>query len=286
VRSNGFLIDDQGRTWSESSRELVRRIGYRDPLLDIPAYAVRRGLIHVDVKGSGVRVSLCAGRFSSPALAGALRRIHERSPSRIMLAVLSGDEWRYGICANVAELAAQAEEIAADKPIGRRPWLAIEKDIRAIAGSPTFGRADPIVRLWQRTRGRLSDDLVYALRQANLLDRSVIARPNAAASRLIIEHFGCGFTGMMEPCKSLALVGRELGAGDYDQRYGAWVSETYARALSERRLHLASIDATFQVSADRSIRARYDRALIPWMDRSGERLILGISINRSLSTQS
>ena len=282
MQREGFLIDDKGRTWSESSRELVRRIGYRDPVVGIPAFAVRCGLIHVDMKGDGARVSLCAGRFSSPALAGALRTIHEQSPSRILLAVLSGDEWSYGICSSVGDLAAQAEEFAADRPLRRRPWLAIEKSVRAIAGSQTFARTAPIICLWQETRGRLPEDLLQALRQAGLLDRSVIARPSATSSRLIIEHFGCGFTGMMEPCKSLTLVGRDLG-DDYDQHYGAWVSETYDRALAERRLHLASIDATFQVSAERSIRARYDRALIPWTDKSGAPLVLGISINRSLS---
>lgn len=281
----GILIDDRGRRWQDSSPELVRRIGYHDPAIDIAGYAVRRGLIHICAWGNGMRVSVSAGRFALPALASALRAVHERAPGRILLAVLSGEAWSYAICADAAELAAHAEDLAADKPFQRRPWLAIEKNARALKSSPTFGRTAPIIRLWQQSRGRSPESLMSALRAAKLLDRSVLARPSRRSSRLVVDHFGSGFSGIMEPCRSLLLVGRDLG-DDYDQSYGAWVAETYARALSQRRLHLASIDATIKVSEGRSIRARYDRALMPWTERSGELFILGISINRSLSAAS
>ncbi|MGO8915717.1 MAG: hypothetical protein ACLQJR_07410 [Stellaceae bacterium] len=278
----GILIDDRGRLWPDGSRELVRRIGYRDPAIGIAEYAVRRGLVHIRARGAALRVSVCAGRFAAPALAAALRAVHELAPRRILLSVLSGEEWNYGICADVADLAAHAEDLAADKPFRRRPWLAIEKPVRAVKSSPTFGRVSPLIRLWRQNRGRSPENLLSALRAAKLLDRSVLARPSRRSSCLVVDHFGGGFSGMMEPCKSLLLVGRELG-DDYDQGYGSWVAETYARALSQRRLHLASIDATFSVAEGRSIRARYDRALMPWTGRSGELFVLGISINRSLS---
>ncbi|HXY99070.1 MAG TPA: hypothetical protein VEI03_03655 [Stellaceae bacterium] len=246
---------------------------------------MRRGLIHIVPKGNKIRVSLCAGRFSFSALAGTLHALHEEAPRRILLAVLSGEEWSYAICSNVAELAARAEDIANEKPFRRRPWLAIEISNQTFVNSPTSNRAAPLLRLWQETRGRMPENLLGHLREAGLLARSVVARPHGASSRLVIEYFGCGFTAMMKPCKSLLLVGRDLG-DDYDQGYGGWVAETYARALSERRLRLAFIDATFQVSEGRTIRARYDRALIPWSRKSGELFVLGISINRSLSVVS
>lgn len=283
--SGGFLVDNRGRLWPDSSRELVRRIGYEDPAVGIAEHAVRRGLIHVRAQSGGVRVSVCAGRFAVPALAGALRAVHEQSPQRILLAVLSGEDWNYGICADVAELAAHAEDLAADKPLRRQPWVAIEKNARVANCSATFARTVPLIALWRQSRGRLPDDLLARLRGAKLLGRSVLARFSRNASRLVIDHFGGGFSAMMEPCKSLLLVGRELG-DDFDQDYGSWVAETYARALSERRLHFASIDATFKVAEGRSIRARYDRALMPWTDSSGDALILGISISRSLSVVS
>lgn len=281
----GILIDDRGRQWQDRSAGLVRRIGCRDPAVDVASYAVRRGLIHVRAWGGGMRVSVCAGRFALAALASALRTIHEEAPERILLAVLSGEEWSYAICAGVAEFAAHAEDLAADGAFRRQPWLSIEKNAAAVNSSATFGRTAPIIRLWQENRGRSPECLMSVLRAAKLLDRSVLARPSRRSSRLVIDHFGSGFSGMMAPCKSLLLVGRDLG-DDYDQSYGGWVAQTYASALSQRRLNLASVDATIRVSEGRSIRARYDRALMPWTDRSGDLFVLGISINRSLSAAS
>ncbi len=82
----GILIDDRGRIWSDSASDVARRIGCRDPSLDLPGYAVRQGLIHIDPRGDKMRVLLCAGRFSMPALAAALRKM--QAPRRILLAVL------------------------------------------------------------------------------------------------------------------------------------------------------------------------------------------------------
>jgi hypothetical protein len=68
-----------------------------------------------------------------------------------------------------------------------------------------------------------------------------------------------------------------------DRAYGGWVAESYARALAEGRLRLETCDATFRTGEAASIRARYDRVLIPWTAKSGDRLILGISIRRSVT---
>lgn len=277
----GILIDDKGRLWPESSRELVRRIGYRDPSIGIPEYAVRRGLIHIRDSEGGMRVAVCAGRFAAPALAGALRAVHEQAPRRILLAVLAAEDWNYAICASVAELAAHAEDLAADKPFRRRPWLAIEKSPRAMA-SPTFGRTAPLVRLWRESRGRASAELLASLDNAGLLDRSVLAREIGHGSRLVSEHFGTGFDRAMKPCESLLRVGRDLD-DVLDRGYGGWVAESYARTLAERRLRFETCDATFRTGKATSIRARYDRVLMPWTARSGDLLILGISIRRSVT---
>lgn len=277
----GVLIDAKGQAWPEGSRELARRLGSLDPALDIAAQAVRKGFIHLRPQSGAMRVSLCAGRFEDKTLASALYALHERAPPRILLAVLAGEDWNYGICASLADFAGHAEELMAGKPFQRQPWLLVEKDQRVLTSSPTFARALPLVRLWRETRGRLPQNLLFMLRAANLLDRSVLARPSRRSSRLVLDHFGGGFRAVMRPCESLLQVGRDLG-DVYDHRYGAWVADTYGRALSERRLHLASVDATFQVSNHASVRARYDRVLIPWSDRSGV-AILGLSIGRSLA---
>lgn len=278
----GILIDDKGRVWSDSASDLARRIGYRGSSCDLPGYAVRQGLIHIDPRGDKMRVSLCAGRFSIPALASALRKIHAEAPRRILLAVLTGDEWSYGICAGVAELAARAEEIAIEKPFRHQPWLAIEQSSQIITVSPTFDRVAPIVRLWRQTRGRAPENLPDLLRESGLLARSVVARPRGDSSHLTIEHFGTGFNRAMKPCEGLLQVGRNLD-DVLDRGYAGWVAESYAHALAERRLRLETCDATFRTGEATSIRARYDRVLIPWTGKSRDLLILGISIRRSVT---
>lgn len=281
----GMLIDERGRSWPDSASNLARHIGYRGSPLELPAYAIRRGLIHIDPKGDKMRVSLCAGRFSTPALAGALRKVHEEAPRRILLAVLSNEEWSYGICSSVAELAARAEEIANEKPFRRRPWLAIEQSSQIMTTSPNFHRVTPIIRLWQETRGRTPENLPDMLCDSGLFARSVVARPRGNCSRLVIDHFGTGFNRAMNPCDGLLQVGRDLD-DVLDRDYASWVAESYARALAERRLRFEACDATFRTSEATSIRARYDRVLIPWAGKSKDLLIVGISIRRSVTSVS
>jgi hypothetical protein len=283
MTAGGVLIDDKGRIWPETSRELVRRIGYRDPAMDLPGYAVRRGLIHIRSRRDGTRVSLCAGRFGMSALAGALRTVHEQAPKRILLAVLREEEWDYGICADVAELAAHAEDLAAERPFQAKPWLAIEKSERVLSSSPSFARIASLAQLWRQRHGRVSADLSATLAASGLLSRSIVARQISGTSRLIYDQFGTGFSGAMRACESMLLIGRELD--DYvDRGYGAWVAESYARVAANGRMRLDTCDARIRTTEGKSVRIRYDRVLMPWSEKSGDLVILGISIRRSLAS--
>jgi hypothetical protein len=283
MQASGVFIDSKGRRWPDSSRELVRRIGYRDPAMDLSGYAVRRGMIHVRSRQDGTRVSVCAGRFGMSALAGALQTVHEQAPKRILLAVLRDEEWDYGICADIAELAAHAEDLAAEKPFQAKPWLAIEKHERVLSTSSSFGRVARLAQLWRESRGRISSDLTATLAGSGLLSRSIIARRISGTSRLIYDQFGTGFSGAMRACESMLLVGRELD--DYvDRGYGGWVAESYARAGALSRMRLETCDTRIQTTQGKSVRIRYDRVLMPWSENSGDLVILGISIRRSLAS--
>ena len=60
---NGILIDERGDAWPDNSPALARRLGYREPDFDAPAYTVRNlGFIHVRFHEEGVRVSVRSGR--------------------------------------------------------------------------------------------------------------------------------------------------------------------------------------------------------------------------------
>ena len=279
---SGILIDDRGESWSDNSPELARHLGYREPDFDAPGYAVRNlGFIHVRLHEEGVRVSVRSGRFSLLTLTAALYTLVDRRPRRIVLAVFSDEDWSYEMFSSLGSFAERAEDLAAGEPIAGRPrWLAAERNLETLS-LPAFERVRPLVALWSMARGRISDDLIRALRASDLLHRAVLVRQKAGTSRLVYEHFGSAIKAM-RPCETLKLVGRDIDDIP-DRAYGGWIAEGYSAALRRRRLRLDSIRATLRTSEESTVKVRYDRLLMPWRRSGNDLLALGISIRRELS---
>jgi len=279
---SGILIDDRGEPWSDNSPELARRLGYREPDFDAPAYAVRNlGFIHVRLHEEGVRVSLRSGRFSLLSLTAALYTLIDRRPRRIVLAVFWGEDWSYEMFSSLGSFAERAEDLAAGEPIAGRPrWLAVEKKLEALE-LPAFQQVRPVVDLWRTRHGRLSKELYDVLRATDLMQRAVLIRKLPRSSRLVYEHFGGGIK-MLRPCETFVMVGRD--AHDVpDRDYGSWVAEHYGEALSRRQLRLDGMRAMVSTSQAGTLRVRYDRLLMPWR-RASDLYVLGLSMRRELST--
>ena len=83
----------------------------------------------------------------------------------------------------------------------------------------------------------------------------------------------------MRPCEALLAVGRELHDQPHGE-YGAWIAEAYAKALAERRVKVESCRALVHAWPARTIRARYDRVLIPWYRNSVDPFLMCVSIRR------
>src|SRR2546430_5207084 len=164
----GILIDDRGETWPDSSPILARRLGYREPDFDAPAYSVRNlGFIHVRQHEEGVRVSLRSGTFSLLSLTATLYALVDQRPRRIVLAVFWGADWSYEMFTNLGSFAERAEDLAAGELIAGRPrWLAVEKKLGALE-LPAFGQINPVVELWQANHRRLDADLHEVLQATN-----------------------------------------------------------------------------------------------------------------------
>jgi hypothetical protein len=280
---SGILIDDRGQPWADNSPALAQWLGYRDPDFDAPAYAVRNlGFIHVRQHDEGIRVSLRSGTFSLLTLTAALYALIDRRPRRIVLAVFWGEDWSYEMFTGLGSFAERAEDLAAGEPIAGRPrWLAAEKKLEAL-DLPAFEQVKPVVDLWKANRGRLSEELSQVLRATDLLQRAVLVRKLPRSSRLVYQHFGGGIK-MMRPCETLVMIGRD--AHDVpDKEYGAWVADSYAEAVSRRRLRLDGVRATVGTSQSAKLRVRYDRLLMPWRRRGSDLFVLGLSMRRQLST--
>jgi hypothetical protein len=279
---DGMLIDERGRRWPDRSWELVRRLGRADPDLDLSAFAVReRGFIHIRAQENGARVALRVGGFGLETLAGALYELKERRFPRIILAMLVEGEWFYEMLGGAWEFAERAEHLIAGGPVTlRHPWLAAERDLAAL-GLAEFAQVQPLVRLWQESRGRLPQDIEAVAAKAGLLHRIILVRRRTrSSSRLVFAHFGAGIEVML-PCQSLSMIERDVH-DQPDRGYGAWVEDAYARSSQNSRLRLESVRAVIRPSDDACVEGRYDRLLVPWRDARNEVVVMGISLTRTL----
>ena len=151
----------------------------------------------------------------------------------------------------------------------------------SILNRPGFSHVEPILRLWRKTRGELTKDVDKTLIACRLLDRTVLVRQPFRSSRLITQHFGGGIR-VMRPCDALLIVGRDFDEHHTDREYGPWVSKSYAETLWSRQIRIESVRATVRTSTGATLRARYDRVLIPWRWRDGDRLAMALSLQREV----
>ncbi len=276
--SDGVLIDDKGQAWPEGSPELARRIG-GGPAAGPSERALREfGFIHLRRQHGGVRVALRAGAFTAAALAGLLYVLRDLRPRHVLLAVLRSDGWSYAMHVSLWELAGRLETLLNEAPAPPAPWVAIEHDLATVS-LPSYARVRPLVELWRSSRGRLGADRLRAVTALGLGDRTLLARRPAGASRLAIEHFGAAIT-VLRPCESLLAIGRDI-EDIPDRDYGVWAARFYHETLALGHPRFQSVRAELGASDGTTLRARYDRLLVPWRGAGEEHFVMGISIRIS-----
>jgi len=274
----GVLIDERGEPWPAHSLLLARRLGYDDARLDLARFAVaRRGFVHLRPIEDGVRVALCPGAFSRVTLAGTLQALNELAPRRILLVTDTSAE----LFASVFAFIEHAEYLAADPPIEIRvPRLAVPRGLHNLA-TAFFTAARPIVELWKRRRGELTDEIDNALAAGGIAQRMILARQLPRSSRLITERFGSGHDHLL-PQEISSIIGCDVHERP-DREYGTWIAQAYADALFHRSPCLESIRCRVQTSASQTLRARYDRVLLPWRSHGSEMFVMSVSLRRELS---
>lgn len=276
----GMLIDPRGRVWPDDSWDVARRIGYKDVEHDVAAFAVReRGFVHLRPRPDAMHVALREGRFNLTAFAGLMLELGRVRPPRIMLRVLADDGPKFQIFTDLHDLSTHLELLSRDKPVQTRiPRLSERRNPRVL-NMPTFAPARPIVELWQRTRGELTDDLHSTIVASGIGGRTILARQLPRTSRLVFWHIGPGIM-LMRPCEALMAIGRELH-DQPDRPYGEWVADTYAQVARERQVRVDSCRALIRTSLSNTLRVRYDRVLLPWRAKD-ELFVMCVSIQREL----
>jgi hypothetical protein len=278
---HGVLIDDRGELWPDDSLELAKRLGYSYFGGHLAAAAVReRGFIHVRQDEGGAHVSLSPGRFSLVCLAGAMQLLNELRPARIVARMISGGSSSYEMFPTIYDFVERAESVSEKGIDIRLSRVAVPRSTRNLH-LPTFAIAHPLLSLWKRERGALSPESLRAIVTGSLLRRVILVRQPARSSRLIVEHFGAAIT-IMRPCEALLLAGHPM-EDMYDSEYGAWILPGYAKTISASRLTLESMLADIRTPDAMTIRARYDRLLLPWRSTAGDRFVLCGSLLRDRS---
>ena len=158
------------------------------------------------------------------------------------------------------------------------PWHMVPRP-PSVLSAESFSQADAVVKLWQSTRGEMTDDLRAALIAGRLIRRTLLTRQAPHSARLTYEHIDAAIN-MMLPCETLSMVGRDIDALP-DRGYGTWGSHGYAKTANAQRPRIESILADIKMTdaAATVVRARYDRVLIPW-HRRGDIYVLCLSLLR------
>ncbi|HEV2546639.1 MAG TPA: hypothetical protein VGU20_04830 [Stellaceae bacterium] len=274
-----MLVDKRGRIWS--TPVLARHYGYRYPAdLSLASFAVReRGFIHVRRRPTGVEIALRAGKFTQRGLLAAILAL-EQMPARMVLSVFDGARWTHELFASMASFTQLAEGLAADKPLGpQEPWIATRLDLDALA-QPRLASLQPLVSLWESSRGRLPEQFDRHVVAAGHQPRTILLRQESESKRFIFERVPSDLR-MLEPDQWLKFLGRDLEELP-DQKYGAWAHRAYTEVLAKGQPQLDSVRGTTRESRGGALRIRYDRLVIPWTAGS-DQFVSTVTIRRALA---
>ena len=137
------------------------------------------------------------------------------------------------------------------------------------------------MKLWQETRGELTDDVDKTVSVCGLRHRTILVRQPFRSSRLITQHFGAGIM-IMRPCEALLTTGRDFDQCHADREYASWRAAAYAETLSSRRLRVECLRASIRSIPKIALLTRYDRVLFPRRRRDGDLYALAVSLQREV----
>lgn len=164
-----------------------------------------------------------------------------------------------------------------DAENGRTRWLAIPRP-RTILSSPSFKPVHSLLKIWSRTRGAWTEEILGALSTSGVLHRTSILRQMPRGTRLVFEYCASGLA-FVRPCESLVLIGKEfLDVPDHE--FAARSVEGYIETVWQERPLVQSIRALIRTSGGVTLRARYDRVLLPWRYTSGDLFVTGVVLRR------
>ncbi len=268
-----LMVDDEGESWPAGSPEFLKKLGDDSPNFDAVDFAVRNlGYIALRRHAESVRI-ICRPDYVSPvSLVGLLYVLVDLRPRRLALTLFS-DTWHDEIVASVDDAMARIEAASLRSRVG---FAKEPLDFSAIDRSRRM-RFHALLGAWRQCSGSIETLPTALLERADVADRSLTVKLIPDGRMSIVES-GPGFS-LYGPSWHDTAVGRTLDEQP-DQRYAAWIQDDYRRAIASGAPQFDYVDATVTVAPNRKRRLVYERLVLPWRGKAGERLASSFSVIR------
>lgn len=264
-----FLIDDEGDLWRIGSSDLSLRLG-----IDVSSEAMQEALIRnigyvriVESQLSTV-VGFRPKTVSMIAFAAVLSRLYRSRPERTVLEVAGTNE--LSVYPNLkAAMGRMQELIHASQGIVTEPYSR-----RLIAMDESASLLLPWLAKWKEARHSFKYESWRDALHGDAHSRYVLVRSDTEAGGYRIERAGDGLRIPDAKCAG-NLEGRLLHCIP-DEAYGRWINESYALTEQSLTPRLEAIEAMIYWPRSGRVPRRYLRLILPFRDRRGNTLLLGI----------
>lgn len=294
LQGKRFIVDHTGQVWDPYDERFLVAIGDRDPDYDIVRYAVRHlGYVEVDLRDQGEPGSPPDGattlRFreltASPRALAEASRLLASLPERTVIITRESDRWETLSFAGPAQAFEwlEARQLLRHSIGSFRDVAIVPRDVRLLAERRLTAKVEQtddklalMFKKWRMTGGEFREDIPEFLVRCDLLDRSVIAQ-EGDDGQIVCEYIGADLNmyGDRDTAWQFEIIGRPV-ADQPDRNYGLYVEQTFREALQRNVPAFDHVDAVIR-GADQAHRSRYDRLVLPWRGKSGQRVVTTLS---------
>jgi hypothetical protein len=265
------LVDDDGALFRPNSENFRRRLDLAPEGIDLARFTVRNmGYIEVRREDDQVVIRARPQIVGPAAIRRVATEISRWRVKRFVLRLL--DEATDVLIVPSAEIAVQRLEAVCRERSNHADWS--EFSTTPLRLDDLRGRGYDGMHLlasgWSALRGVLDEEVLDSVLRLDLPCNVATLRRCPEEGSLLVERSRI----VEAPWKSAWM--RRLDHYDLrdhpDRRYSAWLVRTYDDVLLTKQPRLERVDALLRCPEFGTRSFRYDRLVLPWRRRSGERV--------------
>jgi hypothetical protein len=264
-----LLIDDQGKLWNGSSREL--RLAFDSPYSggEFSHYAILNlGFVAINGYVNSFQIRLRPAVVSDRTVATLRQWLGTCDAARGVVSSF-GVEWSSELIMGATAALARIEHLVAE---GRRAkpqdYIARPVAPEVLTEMPAVAR---IVNDWDRLSQPSGQHVLMDLLKQAFGDRYIVVKKEPHQGSLVFAELGDGLFTKYETWRTCA-VGAPVEEQP-DRDYGRWVAGTYNEVIRSGKPSIEDIDAIVRWPHAGRTRLRYRRVLIPLRRENSEMLL-------------